>query len=123
MNSKFVEENSQLIQVLCVNSSCNAGLTAAQALAALQAKFPDAGWNDETFVQSLLSEGLRQGRYCRVTADSYTVNVNMAIVNPFNRQYQNLCPRIQKVITGTDLQSTNYGSPFQGRRACCSASQ
>jgi len=80
------ELDADIVQVLDGTGSypgCIGGLTQDEILSRLQAEFPDADW-DATILQSRLRAGLREGRFCRISATRYGMRRDMAIVNNAN---------------------------------------
>lgn len=80
--STVLNQNTQIVQVLCRESVTFDGL-----LAALQSRYPSTGWT-ESLLTTRIDQGIQQGRIKPVGTDpagpveGYTINQNMGFLNP-----------------------------------------
>lgn len=104
---------AQIVQVLCASKQ---GVLATGILAALQANYPDVGW-DINLLLERLNFGLRKGSFTKVrdvvTGEvGWMNNPKMTRLNPYNNVFVLACSRVAQPL----------GQPAGGTSCGCGVS-
>ena len=98
--SPVINQNIEIITVLCQSRHPGAAVAFNGLLAALQSRFPSTGWTS-TLLHTLLTAGIKQGLFTPVGSnpagpvEGYALNRNMlSLNNPRNFLYEPFCSQI-----------------------------
>ena len=101
--SPIINQNIEIISVLCQGGHPGAAVTFSGILAALQARYPATGWTSD-LLTTRLTKGIQQGLFLPVGSnpagpvEGYALQPNMLkLNNPRNFLYEPFCSQIRPI--------------------------